>query len=71
MLGFLFNRKNNKEQNHASVPVQFAEKRKNNKLVLKIQAEEIGFDDSELGLNVSFDDMPMTREQMRKLDIAI
>ncbi|MDO4640609.1 MAG: hypothetical protein Q4A84_02745 [Neisseria sp.] len=71
MLGFLFNRKSNKEQDHVSVSAQFAEKKKTSRPVLKIQAEEIGFDDSELGLNVSFDAMPMTREQMRKLDMAL
>ncbi|KPN70771.1 MULTISPECIES: hypothetical protein [Neisseria] len=70
MLGFLFNRKN-KEQN-APVAKQPVVQANRVKFALdKIQAEEFSFDDSELGLNVSFDEKPMTLDQMRMLELAM
>lgn len=70
MLGFLFNRKN--KQNNVPAATQPVVQTTLAKFALdKIQAEEFSFDDSELGLNVSFDEKPMTRDQMRMLELAM
>lgn len=66
MFGFFFKRK----QNH-TVKTQPVAQAKSGKFALdKIQAEELAFDDSELGVNVRFDEVPMTREQMRSFELV-
>lgn len=68
MLGFLFRKKNQKKQVAESVGKQENVKTMSAK---NESCDDLVLDDSELGSNVNFDDQPLTREQMRKVDMTV